>query len=251
MMESTVIEPTSAGKRFFAGRIAPVAVLSLLFWLVAPPGVSPGADAASGNPSSRSGRIGDNSAVPPRNFRVSERLFGLPGLTNVGRVANGIFRGAQPEPEGYATLKTMGIRTVINLRTCHGERRAVEAAGMRYVEIPMSFWRDVDPAVVRKALSAMTDPANKPVFVHCSRGADRMGVVGSGGGGGDGGVRLPRDLVPAQRVRSQVPGSPRGEPGRGPGLGRAVNPKGMKVRPRTGEESKADDSLSKGASRGP
>jgi len=177
MMESTVIEPTSAGKRFFAGRIAPVAVLSLLFWLVAPPGVSPGADAASGNPSSRSGRIGDNSAVPPRNFRVSERLFGLPGLTNVGRVANGIFRGAQPEPEGYATLKTMGIRTVINLRTCHGERRAVEAAGMRYVEIPMSFWRDVDPAVVRKALSAMTDPANQPVFVHCSRGADRMGVV--------------------------------------------------------------------------
>ena len=176
-MESTVIEPTSAGKRFFAGRIAPVAVLSLLFWLVAPPGVSPGADAASGNPSSRSGRIGDNSAVPPRNFRVSERLFGLPGLTNVGRVANGIFRGAQPEPEGYATLKTMGIRTVINLRTCHGERRAVEAAGMRYVEIPMSFWRDVDPAVVRKALSAMTDPANQPVFVHCSRGADRMGVV--------------------------------------------------------------------------
>jgi len=176
-MESTVIEPTSAGKRFFAGRIAPVAVLSLLFWLVAPPGASPGADAASGNPSSRSGRIGDNSAVPPRNFRVSERLFGLPGLTNVGRVANGIFRGAQPEPEGYATLKTMGIRTVINLRTCHGERRAVEAAGMRYVEIPMSFWRDVDPAVVRKALSAMTDPANQPVFVHCSRGADRMGVV--------------------------------------------------------------------------
>jgi protein tyrosine/serine phosphatase len=109
--------------------------------------------------------------------RVSERLFGLPGLTSVGRVAPGIFRGAQPTPEGYATLKAMGVRTVINLRTRHGERKAVEAAGMRYVEIPMSFWKNVDPAVVRMALSAMTDPANQPVFVHCSRGKDRVGVV--------------------------------------------------------------------------
>ncbi|MFA6148161.1 MAG: tyrosine-protein phosphatase [bacterium] len=109
--------------------------------------------------------------------RVSERLFGLPGLTNVGRVAPGIFRGAQPKPEGYATLKAMGVRTVVNLRTRHGEREAVEAAGMRYVEIPMSFLKKVDPAAVRKALSVMTDPANQPVFLHCSRGVDRTGVV--------------------------------------------------------------------------
>jgi protein tyrosine/serine phosphatase len=121
--------------------------------------------------------IGDNTAVLPGNGRVSERLFGLPGLTKVGRVAPGIFRGAQPKSEGYATLKAMGVRTVINLRTRHGERKAVEAAGMRYVEVPMSFWKDVDPAVVRKALSVMTDPANQPVFLHCTVGTDRTGVV--------------------------------------------------------------------------
>ena len=176
-MESTVMEPTATGKRFFAGRIATVGALLLLFVLLAPPGVSPGPGDAPGNPSARGGMAGDNSAVPPRNFRVSEHLFGLPGLTNVGRVANGIFRGAQPEREGFATLKAMGIRTVINLRTRHGEREAVEAAGMRYVEIPMSFWKDVDPAVVRMALSVMTDTASQPAFVHCSRGVDRTGVV--------------------------------------------------------------------------
>ena len=115
--------------------------------------------------------------IVPGTERVSERLFGLPGLTSVGRVAPGIFRGAQPTAEGYATLKAMGVRTVINLRTRHGERKAVEAAGMRYVETPMSFWKNVDPAVVRMALSAMTDPANQPVFIHCSRGVDRAGVV--------------------------------------------------------------------------
>jgi protein tyrosine/serine phosphatase len=120
---------------------------------------------------------GSAPANVPGTERVSERLFGLPGLTNVGRVAPGIFRGAQPKPEGYATLKAMGVRTVINLRTRHGEREAVEAAGMRYVEIPMNVWKNVDPAAVRKAQSVMTDPANQPVFVHCSRGADRAGVV--------------------------------------------------------------------------
>jgi len=176
-VESIVIEPTATGKESFPGRTVRVAALLLLFGLLAPPGVSPGPAAAPDNSSLRGGMAGDNSAVLPGSGRVSERLFGLPGLTNVGRVAPGIFRGAQPKPDGYATLKAMGVRTVINLRTRHGEREAVEAAGMRYVEIPMSFMKNIEPAAVRKALSEMTDPANQPVFVHCSRGKDRAGVV--------------------------------------------------------------------------
>jgi len=177
MVESIVIELTATGKGSFAGRTMRVAALLLLFGLLAPPGVSPGPVAAPGNTSSRGVMIGHNSVFLPGNVRVSERLFGLPGLTDVGRVAPGIFRGAQPKPEGYATLKAMGVRTVINLRTRHGAREAVEAAGMRYVEIPMSVWKNVDPAAVRKALSVMTDPANQPVFVHCFRGKDRTGLV--------------------------------------------------------------------------
>lgn len=165
------------GKGSFAGRTARVAALFLLFGPLAPPVLWPGVAASPDNTSSHGITVGDNSVALPRNFRVSERLFGLPGLTKVGRVAPGIFRGAQPKSEGYATLKAMGVRTVLNLRTRHGEREAVEAAGMRYVEIPMSFLKNVDPAAVRKVLAVMTDPANQPVFVHCSRGVDRAGVV--------------------------------------------------------------------------
>jgi protein tyrosine/serine phosphatase len=177
IVESIVIELTATGKGSFAGRILRVAALLLLFGLLAPPGVSPGPAVAPGNSSSRGVMVGDNSVFLPGDVRVSERLFGLPGLTNVGRMAIGILRGAQPKPEGYATLKAMGVRTVINLRTRHGERKAVEAAGMRYVEIPMNVMKNVDPAAVRNALSVMTDPANQPVFLHCSRGKDRVGVV--------------------------------------------------------------------------
>lgn len=176
-MGSIVIEPIATGKGSFAVRAVRVAAILLLFGLLAPPGAFPGPADAPVDLSRHGEKVGGNTAFLPRNFRVSERLYGLPGLTKVGRMAPGIFRGAQPEPEGYATLKAMGIRTVINLRTCHGERKEVEAAGMRYIWVPMSFWRKVDPAVVRKALSAMTDPANQPVFIHCARGADRMGVV--------------------------------------------------------------------------
>ena len=159
------------------GRILRVLLLLLLFGLLAHPGVSPAPAAAPGDPSPHGVMVGDNSVVLPRNVRVSERLFGLPGLTNVGRVASGILRGAQPKREGYATLKAMGVKTVISLRTRHGEREAVEAAGMRSVEIPMDVMKNVDPAAVRKALSVMTDPANQPVFVHCAHGKDRTGVV--------------------------------------------------------------------------
>lgn len=116
-------------------------------------------------------------AVLPDGARVSERLFGLPGLENVGRVAPGILRGAQPRPEGYKTLKAMGIRTVISLRSRHGESRAVEAAGMRSIGLPMNALADVDAEAVREAVALMTDPANLPVFVHCAHGRDRTGVV--------------------------------------------------------------------------
>jgi protein tyrosine/serine phosphatase len=116
-------------------------------------------------------------AILPGGARVSERLFGLPGLENIGRVAPGIFRGAQPRPEGYGTLKSMGIRTVINLRSRHGEARAVEAAGMRSVLLPMNALADVDVETVREAVALMADPANQPVFVHCALGQDRTGVV--------------------------------------------------------------------------
>ena len=115
--------------------------------------------------------------VLPNAARVSERLFGLPGLENVGRVAPGVFRGAQPRAEGYRTLKEMGIRTVISLRSLDGEANAVETAGMRSIVLPMSTFQAVDVQTVRRVVALMADPANQPVFVHCAHGQDRTGIV--------------------------------------------------------------------------
>lgn len=113
----------------------------------------------------------------PAEARVSEHLYGLPGLENVGRVAPDIFRGAQPAKSGYETLKKMGVRTVINLRTSLSERNQVESAGMRSIEIPLSTFNNGDKEKVDRIVALMSDPANRPLFVHCRQGRDRTGIV--------------------------------------------------------------------------
>ena len=113
----------------------------------------------------------------PDAVRPSERLYNLPGLSNVGRVAPGVLRGAQPGKDGYATLKAMGVKTVIDMRTTASEQKQVEAAGMKAIAIPIEMSRDGLKAKVDRVVALMADPSNQPVYVHCRHGQDRTGIV--------------------------------------------------------------------------
>ncbi|RII25633.1 MAG: protein-tyrosine-phosphatase [Geobacter sp.] len=113
----------------------------------------------------------------PTDVRNSERIYNLPGLSNVGRIAPGIYRGAQPGADGYATLKKMGIRTVIDFRTTENDRQQVEAAGMRSILVPIQMDNKGLREKVDKVVALMADPANQPVFIHCRHGQDRTGIV--------------------------------------------------------------------------
>ena len=117
------------------------------------------------------------TATLPPGAKVSERIYHLPGLPNAGRVTPGIYRGAKPESEGYKTMRKMGIRTVIDLRTTESEQREVEAEGMKAIAIPIAMSRDGLREKVDRAVALMADPANQPVFVHCRHGQDRTGIV--------------------------------------------------------------------------
>jgi protein tyrosine/serine phosphatase len=120
-------------------------------------------------------------AVPdislPATARSSEKIYNLPGLANVGRVAPGVLRGAQPGKDGYATLKAMGVKTVIDMRTTASEQKQVEAAGMRAIAIPIEMTREGLKEKVDRVVALMADPANQPVYVHCRHGQDRTGIV--------------------------------------------------------------------------
>ena len=113
----------------------------------------------------------------PATVHSSEHIYNLPGLSNVGRLAPGVLRGAQPGKEGYATLKAMGVRTVIDMRTSESEKIQVEAAGMRAIAIPIEMTREGLKERVDRVVSLMADPANQPVYVHCRHGQDRTGIV--------------------------------------------------------------------------
>ncbi len=113
----------------------------------------------------------------PNGARSSEHILNLIGLANVGRVAPGVLRGAQPGREGFATLKAMGVRTVIDMRTTESEKEQVEAAGMRAIAVPIEMSRDGLKEKVDRVVALMADPANQPVYVHCRHGQDRTGLV--------------------------------------------------------------------------
>jgi protein tyrosine/serine phosphatase len=108
-------------------------------------------------------------------------LAGEPDLRDFQQVDADVYRGRQPSPEGYATLAQMGIKTVIDLRggAIHmpHEKRLVEKAGMRYVEERFSGIFAPQDRQIAKLLAVMMDPSATPVFVHCRRGADRVGVL--------------------------------------------------------------------------
>lgn len=110
-------------------------------------------------------------------LKVSEHIIGLDGLTNVGRVAPGIYRGAQPQPAGYESLKKLGIKTIINLRENHDETEVVQTHGMTAISIKMDMLKSISPEAVERAVSAMSDPSLQPVYVHCALGQDRTGTV--------------------------------------------------------------------------
>lgn len=109
--------------------------------------------------------------------RSSEHLYNLPGLGNVGRVAPGIYRGEQPGAGGYATLKQLGIKTVIDLRTTESEKAQVEAVGMKAIAVPIEMSRKGLREKVDQVVALMADSANQPVYVHCRHGQDRTGIV--------------------------------------------------------------------------
>jgi protein tyrosine/serine phosphatase len=99
-----------------------------------------------------------------------------PGLPNLHKVSDDLYRGAQPTAEGVRKLEALGVRTIINLRDGDTDKGLSIPPGMTYELIPMTAWHPNDPDVVQ-FLRVVTDESRLPAFVHCRRGADRTGMM--------------------------------------------------------------------------
>ena len=106
----------------------------------------------------------------------------VPGVGNFQKVNDLVFRGAQPTDQGFQSLAKLGVHTVIDLQESGsaraiGEEKAVKAAGMEYINVPMEGMQTPSNESVSKVLTVLESGTNGPVFVHCHRGADRTGGV--------------------------------------------------------------------------
>lgn len=99
-----------------------------------------------------------------------------PGLHNLHRVSDYLYRGAQPTAEGMRQLKAMGVRTVVNLRAGHSDAGLLGATGLGYEHLPVDLQR-LDRALIVRFLRIATDERRTPVFIHCQVGAHRTGVM--------------------------------------------------------------------------
>jgi tyrosine-protein phosphatase SIW14 len=100
----------------------------------------------------------------------------LPGLPNLHKVSDDLYRGAQPTAEGMKQLEKLGVKTVINLRSMHSDRSKIKDTALTYEHINMTTWNAEDKDVIR-FLQIVTDSSRTPVFVHCQHGADRTGTM--------------------------------------------------------------------------
>src|SRR5712691_3079197 len=125
----------------------------------------------------------------PSRTRIFLFILGLPafagssapGIKNFHQVDEHVYRGAQPTDEGFQYLAKIGVKTVIDLREAdersQAEERLVTAAGMKYVNVPMTGLTPPTEAGITRILGILEDDNTGAVFVHCKRGADRTGAV--------------------------------------------------------------------------
>ena len=100
----------------------------------------------------------------------------LPGIPNLHRVSDHLYRSAQPTALGMKCLKAMGIRAIVNLRSYHSARREIGRTRLRCEHIPMKASHSEAEDIV-SFLKFVTVPRNCPVLVHCQYGSNRTGVM--------------------------------------------------------------------------
>jgi protein tyrosine/serine phosphatase len=100
----------------------------------------------------------------------------LPGVCNLYKINDTLYRSEQPSKRGMKNLKKMGIKTIINLRAFHSDADEIRGTGLLEEELSVKTWHIEDEDVIR-VLRIIRKKENGPFLIHCQHGADRTGVM--------------------------------------------------------------------------
>jgi tyrosine-protein phosphatase SIW14 len=106
------------------------------------------------------------------------------GVPNFRVVDPGVYRGGQPTTEGWAYLKSLGVKTVVKLNL-ESEGSDMEATNLGMTVVDASgppsditnMFEAPPPEHIRLAVQTLEDEGRRPVYVHCLHGYDRTGLV--------------------------------------------------------------------------
>ena len=98
------------------------------------------------------------------------------GLSNLHRVTPMLYRSAQPDAMSGEALQKLGIKTVLSFRKRDKDEPLHKTPGVTFKRYPLYTW-DIEEKDILAVLRILNDPANQPILVHCTHGADRTGLM--------------------------------------------------------------------------
>lgn len=114
--------------------------------------------------------------APPERPADWAQPVTLDGVGNLHRITPLLYRSEQPTKAGMANLEKFGVKTVIDLRAFHSDKRALAGTKLKTVDLDIKTWRIKDDDVVR-VLRTVRRKEDGPFLIHCKHGADRTGVM--------------------------------------------------------------------------
>lgn len=96
-------------------------------------------------------------------------------LDNFHQVSNDIYRSSQPNKSEMLQLEQYGIKSIINLRTVHSDRDAIDGTTLKSYWIRMRAGKITDDKII--SVLKLIQSAPKPLLIHCWHGSDRTGVI--------------------------------------------------------------------------
>jgi protein tyrosine/serine phosphatase len=119
-------------------------------------------------------------ALEPKPHLKSKPRYVVP-IQRFAKVTPFLYRGARPTQDGIGVLKTLGVKTILNIendvKAVDTERAWAQALDIQYISIPLSGFFAPSEGKMDQIFKVLHDPSNYPVFLHCKHGEDRTGLV--------------------------------------------------------------------------